>query len=97
MYLYLIEPHFLGFGVSLVAETTAGVFYTADAVSNPQGSEVGPSVPEDIGEQAAFRLLEEIYRGGCVDSTFQNQAFLYMALGQKDISKYRTGPLSPYS
>ncbi|XP_059486161.1 probable RNA 3'-terminal phosphate cyclase-like protein [Neocloeon triangulifer] len=84
-----------GFGLSLVAETTNGVFYTADAVSNASGEE--PSVPETIGEQGAFRLLEEIYRGGCVDSTFQNQAMLYMALGQKDISKFRTGPLSEYS
>jgi len=81
----------------LWAETTNGVFYTADAVSNPSGSGDAPSVPEAIGEQGAYRLLEEIYRGGCVDSTFQNQAMLYMALGQKDISKYRTGPLSEYS
>ncbi|KAF4518839.1 hypothetical protein B566_EDAN006690, partial [Ephemera danica] len=85
------------FGVSLVAETTTGTFYTADAVSNAKGSGEEPSVPEAVGEEAAYRLLDEIYRGGCVDSTFQSQAFLYMALGQKDISKCHTGPLSPYS
>lgn len=86
-----------GFGISLVAETTTGTFYTADAVSNAKGSGDEPSVPETVGEEAAYRLLDEIYRGGCVDSTFQSQAFLYMALGQKDISKCHTGPLSPYS
>lgn len=62
---------------------------------NSQGKE--PSVPEDLGREAAYRLLDEIYRGGCVDSTFQWLTILFMALGQKDVSKYLTGPLSDYS
>ncbi|XP_065345493.1 probable RNA 3'-terminal phosphate cyclase-like protein [Cloeon dipterum] len=86
-----------GFGLCLWAETTSGVVYTSDAVSRVASPGEAPSVPESIGEQAAFRLLEEIYRGGCVDSTFQNQAAIYMALGQKDISKCTTGPLSEYT
>jgi RNA 3'-terminal phosphate cyclase-like protein len=49
------------------------------------------SVPEDIGKEAANRLLEEIYRGGNVDSTFQWLVPLYMALAQKDVSKFLTG------
>lgn len=55
------------------------------------------SVPEDIGILAAHKLLEEIYRGGCVDSTFQWLTVLYMALGQKNISKFLTGPISQYT
>ncbi|XP_066994846.2 RNA 3'-terminal phosphate cyclase-like protein [Anabrus simplex] len=86
-----------GFGICLVAETTSGVCYTGEMISNPSGSDLPPSVPEDIGKKAAFLLLEEIYRGGCVDSTFQSHTALFMALAPKDVSKYLTGPLSPYT
>ena len=51
-----------GFGLTLVAETTTGVFLTAEVCSNPKGSEDGPSVPEDLGKLGAKLLLEEIYR-----------------------------------
>ncbi|KAK2167428.1 hypothetical protein LSH36_28g09080 [Paralvinella palmiformis] len=34
--------------------------------------------------------------GGCVDSTNQSLAAVLMALGDKDVSKVQTGPLSPY-
>lgn len=50
-----------------------------------------------MGLAAADKLLEEIYRGGCADSTFQWLAALYMALGQKNISKLMFGPLSNYT
>ncbi|KAK3924900.1 putative RNA 3'-terminal phosphate cyclase-like protein [Frankliniella fusca] len=85
-----------GFGVTLVAETKEGVFYTGEAISPPAGSNTPAPVAEDLGVQAAFRLMEEIYRGGCVDSNFQLLAALYMALGRTDVSKFQTGPLSPY-
>ncbi len=26
-------------------------------------------LPEDLGERAAYALLDEIYYGGCIDST----------------------------
>ncbi|PSN55155.1 RNA 3'-terminal phosphate cyclase-like protein [Blattella germanica] len=85
-----------GFGVTLVAESTTGVFWSADAMSNPAGSGE-PSVPEEIGRQAAFLLLEEIFRGGCVTSTFQSFAALFMTMSPKDVSKCMLGPLSPYT
>lgn len=50
-----------------------------------------PSIPEDLGQEVAMRLLDEIYRGGCVDSSYQWLAALYMALGQKHVSKFLTG------
>ncbi|XP_033115136.1 RNA 3'-terminal phosphate cyclase-like protein [Anneissia japonica] len=84
-----------GFGLSLVAETTEGSFISAEMSSNQPGQE--PSIPEDIGRQTAQLLLEEIYRGGCVDSRHQSLALLFMALGQSDVSKILTGPLSPYT
>lgn len=85
-----------GFGITLVAETLTDVFYTGEMLSNPSGSN-DISIPEDIAKQAAYNLLEEIFRGGCVDSTFQGLAALFMTLGPNDVSKYKTGPLSPYT
>ncbi|XP_064477093.1 RNA 3'-terminal phosphate cyclase-like protein [Ornithodoros turicata] len=80
-----------GFGVCLVAETTEGAFLCAEAASD------GPSVPEDIGVQGARALLREIYKGGCVDSTNQSLACLFMALGPADVSKCLMGPPTPYT
>lgn len=86
-----------GFGVTLTAETTEGVCFTAELCSNqPQNGEE-PSVPEDLGRAAAQMLLEEVYRGGCVDSSYQWIVALFMALGQKDVSKFLTGPLTMYT
>ncbi|GFO01211.1 RNA 3'-terminal phosphate cyclase-like protein [Plakobranchus ocellatus] len=86
-----------GFGLTLVAETTEGAFLAAEQVSNAKGSGEEPSVPEDLGRKAATCLLQEIYRGGCVDSTSQGLACLLMVLGQQDVSKIQTGELTPYS
>lgn len=89
-------PRSPGFGLSLVAETTNGTFLSAELASNPQGQ--GAAVlPEDLGRNCAKLLLEEIYRGGCVDSTNQSLALLLMTLGQQDVSKVLLGPLSPYT
>ncbi|XP_067839527.1 RNA 3'-terminal phosphate cyclase-like protein isoform X1 [Heptranchias perlo] len=85
-----------GFGLSLVAETTNGTFLSAELASNPQG-QGSPVLPEDLGKNCAKLLLEEVYRGGCVDSINQSLALLYMTLGQQDVSKVQIGPLSPYT
>lgn len=85
-----------GFGLSLVAESTKGVLLSAESSSKPteQGTIVSP---EDIGKQTAVSLLQEIYRGGCVDSRHQSLALLFMVLGQRDVSKILCGPLSSYT
>lgn len=44
-----------------------------------------------------MKLLDEVFRGGCVDSAFQWLVVLYMALAQKDVSKFLIGPLSQYT
>ena len=54
-------PRSPGFGLSLVAETTQGVFLGAELVSSPQG-QGDPMLPEDLGRQCAKLLLEEVYR-----------------------------------
>ncbi|KAG5896060.1 hypothetical protein JTB14_011055 [Gonioctena quinquepunctata] len=86
-----------GFGIHLVAETTNGVYFSAEQVSSVVSNGEDPSIPEDLGTAAAQRLLYEIYLGGVVDSSSQSLAILCMALGDKDVSKLLTGPLSEYS
>jgi RNA 3'-terminal phosphate cyclase-like protein len=90
------------FGLTLVAETIGGTFLCGEACSLSQAAIGGKrgaeaSVPEEIAMLAARNLLEEINRGGCVDSSCQHLSFLYMALNQRDISRILSGVLSPYS
>ncbi len=86
-----------GFGLVLTAETTNGTFLSAEVVSKPTGKGSNPTVPEDLALEGAKHLLEEIYRGGCVDSNIQTLALLMMCLGPRDVSKIVTGPLSNYT
>jgi len=86
-----------GFGLVLTAETNAGTFLSAEVISNPAGQGLEPTVPEDLGQEGAKQLLEEVYRGGCVDSTVQSLGLLMMALGPRDVSRLVTGPLSNYT
>lgn len=81
-----------GYGVNLLAETNENVTYACEIVSTEKGK-----LPEDVGKECANKLLDEIYRGGCCDSTFQWIMMLYMALGPKSVSKVVVGPLSQYS
>ena len=108
---YIYADHFTGaksgkspgFGLTLTAETTTGVFLNAEVTSRPaagsdgQGPKKEPTVPEDLGVEGAHALLEEIYRGGCVDSTSQSLFLLLMTMGPRDVSKVVIGPLSNYT
>ncbi|XP_016893926.1 RNA 3'-terminal phosphate cyclase-like protein isoform X2 [Cynoglossus semilaevis] len=85
-----------GFGLTLVAETLDGFFLSAEMSSTPQG-QGDPMLPEELGRNCAKMLLEEVHRGGCVDSANQSLALLLMTLGQQDVSKVLLGPLSPYT
>jgi len=103
--IYIYTDHFTGpksgkspgFGLTLTAETTTGCFLTAEVCSNPAGGGEGPTVPEELGIQGSRLLLEEIFRGGCADSLSQSLVVILMGLGPTDVSKFVTGPLSPYS
>ncbi|KAJ4881762.1 putative RNA 3'-terminal phosphate cyclase-like protein [Raphanus sativus] len=94
-----------GYGISLVAETTAGCYISADtAVSCGRVEETGEldverqerKPAEDTGVEIASWLLQEIEKGGVVDSTHQGLLFILCALCQQDVSKVRVGTLSPY-
>ena len=54
-----------------------------------------PPPPEDVGKEAAAALLDEIARGGCVDSLVQPLALTLMALCPQNVSRLRLGKLSP--
>jgi len=86
-----------GFGIILIAETTEDIFYHGESMSNPRGSENDQIIPEDVGEKAATKLLDEIYNGGCLDTSAQCLATTFMTLCDKDASKFLFGPLSFYT
>ncbi|KAL2756405.1 hypothetical protein ACRALDRAFT_1063641 [Sodiomyces alcalophilus JCM 7366] len=78
----------IGFGLSLVAESSStGVMYSADVVAPPTGG----VVPEDIGKQCAYQLLETIAQGGCVSRTSAGTVLTLMAMGSEDMGRLRIG------
>ncbi|KAI6196324.1 putative RNA 3'-terminal phosphate cyclase-like protein [Aphelenchoides besseyi] len=83
-----------GFGIFLTAETTEGIFYHGEAMSKPAGTTDEPATAEEVGVEAAQKLLSEIYQGGCCDTTAQPLAATFMALGDRDISKFLFGQQS---
>lgn len=80
-----------GYGLSLVAESTTGCLVAID-VHAEEGS-----LPEEIGQRGSALLLEEVRRGGCVDSVGQALVLLLMALGPEDVSRVRVGQLSSHA
>jgi len=85
-----------GYSLALVAESTTGVLLSVErtAVTRPGG--IG-ELPEDVGREGSLLLLEEIRRGGVVDSTHQCLILQLMVMGPEDVSKVRFGQLSTAS
>ena len=54
-------------------------------------------LPEELGERAAMLLLDEVKRGGCVDSCSQATTLLLMCLTPEDVSRVRVGNLTKYA
>lgn len=76
----------IGFGLSLVAESTApGIIYSADVPSPAEGG----VVPEDIGKRCAYQLLEAIAQGGCVSGVSATTMLTLMAMGSEDVGRLR--------
>ncbi|KAF2459890.1 18S rRNA biogenesis protein RCL1 [Lineolata rhizophorae] len=77
----------IGFGISLVAESSTGCIYSADTAAPPDGG-----VPaEDVGRRAALQLLEVIARGGCVQPLGMPVVMILMAMGSEDVGRVRLG------
>ncbi|KAJ5630509.1 uncharacterized protein N7484_010609 [Penicillium longicatenatum] len=77
----------LGFGLSLVAESSTGCLYSADVASPPSGGQP----PEDIGKQCAYQLLETISKGGCVAPAAAPTMLTLMTMGSEDVGRLQVG------
>ena len=78
----------VGFGISLLAESSSeGVLYSADVVSPSAGG----VTPEDVGRKCAWQLLEVVEQGGCVSRIAANTVLLLMAMGSEDVGRVRLG------
>lgn len=77
----------LGFGLSLVAESSTGCLYSADVASPPSGGEP----PEDIGKRCAYQLLETISKGGCVAPAAAPTMLTLMTMGSEDVGRLQVG------
>jgi len=77
----------VGFGLSLVAESTTRCLYSADVAAPPEGG----VTPEDIGKRCAWQLLEVIEKGGCVSSAAAPTVLMLMAMGSEDVGRVRLG------
>ena len=51
-------------------------------------------MPETVGEEGAYRLLEEIRKGGIIDSAHQPLVLMLMVVTPEDVSKVRFGELT---
>lgn len=77
----------LGFGLSLVAESSTGCLYSADVASPPSGGEP----PEDIGKKCAYQLLETVSKGGCVAPAAAATMLTLMTMGSEDVGRLQVG------
>ena len=77
----------IGFGMSLVAETSSGVLYSADMTSPPTGGEP----PEDIGKFCAYSLLDSIEKGGCCSQLAAPTLMTLMSMGSEDVGRIVLG------
>ena len=76
----------------LTAESTTGVALSAETCFRKS-----QELPEDAGQRAAAMLLEEVRRGGVIDSSCQTLALLLMCLTPEDVSRIRVGTLTQYT
>ena len=77
----------IGFGLSLVAESSTGSLYSADLASPSAGG----IPPEDIGRQCAYQLLESISSGGAVSLAAAPTVLTLMAMGSEDVGRLQLG------
>ncbi|KAI8344870.1 RNA 3'-terminal phosphate cyclase [Choanephora cucurbitarum] len=80
-----------GFALSLVAESNTDVLLSAEKAAEPG------QTPEDVGVIASKLLLNEIRKGGCVDTATQWLSLLMMVLAPEDVGKIRLGELTPFT
>lgn len=75
----------VGFGISLVAESSTGALWSADVASPAEGG----VPPEDVGRGAAYQLLETISKGGYVSAVAAPTVLTLMAMGSEDVGRVK--------
>jgi len=85
-----------GLSLILTAESTTGVIMCSECCLHYRAADKR-ELPEDMGTRGAAMLLEEIRRGGCIDTGMQSIALLWMCLTPEDVSRLRIGTLSQYT
>ena len=73
----------IGFGLSLVAESSTGSLYSADVASAPEGGQPA----DNIGRLCAYQLLESIAKGGRVSIEAAPTVLTLMAMGSDDVGR----------
>lgn len=88
----LVNRRSPGFGLTLVAETLNGSFFSAEMSSTPQG-QGDPVLPEDLGRNCAKLLLEDIYRVGTAKAHSPHALVSHPTLFKVVLCRfYLTGP-----
>lgn len=77
----------VGFGLSLVAESSTGSLYSADLASPPSGG----VPPEEIGRRCAYQLFEVVSSGGTVSLAAAPTVMTLMAMGSEDVGRVQLG------
>jgi RNA 3'-terminal phosphate cyclase len=67
---------------------------SSSSSSSSSRSSSRPELPETVGEEGAYRLLEEIRKGGIIDSAHQPLVLMLMVVTPEDVSKVRFGELT---
>lgn len=77
----------IGFGLSLVAESSTGCLFSADVASASSGG----IPPEDLGQQCAHQLLESVAAGGTVSLVAAPTVLTLMAMSSEDVGRVQLG------
>merc|ERR1712176_1378929 len=77
--------------------STTGVVLCAETCLLNSNMRNKMNTPEHLGLRGASMLLDEVRKGGCIDTHAQPLAFLFMCLTPQDVSIIRVGTLSQYS
>ncbi|MCJ1442740.1 MAG: hypothetical protein MMC23_003237 [Stictis urceolatum] len=77
----------LGFGLSLVAESSTGCLYSADEISPTEGGEI----PEEVGKKCAYQLLETVAQGGVISLATAPTVLTLMSMGSEDVGRLQLG------
>ncbi|OMH83904.1 RNA 3'-terminal phosphate cyclase-like protein [Zancudomyces culisetae] len=80
-----------GYGLSLVAESDTGAYYSAELCAEAM------ETPEDLGQKCAHMLLSEVSKGGYFDTYHHWIPLLFMTLSSEDVSKTIVGELNPFT